>query len=299
MKTLEAGKQVAIKNILFATDFSDYSNAALPYAMAIARRFGAKLYGAHVLAAGQYIFMSPESWVAFAEEEAILKQTAIEKLEEQLRGVPHQVLSGVGDVSDVIDRLNGEHDFDLIVLGSHGRTGARKVLMGSIAEAIYRTTDCPVLNVGPNVPRDPSSKIRFQRILFSTDFARDRSAALSYAISLADEEASELLLLHVITPSASGSLSEEGLKASICRRLRELLPAEAEGCDVKCLVEVGKEFAPPAEKILEVVRERQPDLVVLGVRQRNGGVASVTHWAHSTSQHIVAHATCPVLTIRG
>jgi nucleotide-binding universal stress UspA family protein len=64
MKTLEAGKRIALNNILFATDFSPHSNAALPYALAIARQYGAKLFGAHVVPSEAYLFTAPESWPA-------------------------------------------------------------------------------------------------------------------------------------------------------------------------------------------------------------------------------------------
>jgi len=69
MKTLETSKRVALKNILFATDFSPYSNAALPYALAIARQYGARLFGAHVVPSEDYLFTAPESWPAHIQRE--------------------------------------------------------------------------------------------------------------------------------------------------------------------------------------------------------------------------------------
>ncbi len=79
----------------------------------------------------------------------------------------------------------------------------------------------------------------------------------------------------------------------------ELEPPEAESwCDVQCLVGFSRQFAPPAERILEIARERAADLIVLGVRPTHGAFSTVTHLSHTTAQHVVAHARCPVLTIR-
>ncbi len=273
------------------------SNAALPYALVIARQYGAKLFGAHVVASEDYLFTAPESWSAHIQQEEQLQQEVAARLEKQLQGVPHEVLFGVGDVWKVLSRLVGEHDVDLIVVGTHGRTAARKLLMGSVAEKIFRQATCPVLIVGPNVPDMKNSQKQFQRVLFATDFSKESLAALPYAVSLAEEDQSELALLHVVEQPSAGILDLEGVTASLVQRLKELAPTEAESwCHVECVVGFSHQFAPPAERILEIARERAADLIVLGVRPTHGVV--VTHLAHTTAQHIVAHAACPVLTIR-
>jgi universal stress protein A len=157
MKTLGAGKRIAINSVLFATDLSPHSNAALPYALAIAHQFGARLYGAHVLSSDDYLFVAPEAWPAHVQREEQLQQAAVARLEQQLRGVPHKALSGVGDVWDVLFRLIDEHDIDLLVVGSRGHTGARKLFLGSIAEKIFRQASCPVLN-GRTPGRGPAEE---------------------------------------------------------------------------------------------------------------------------------------------
>jgi nucleotide-binding universal stress UspA family protein len=298
MTTLEAGKRIALKNILFATDFSACSNAAQPYALAIAHQYGAKLFGAHVVPSEDYLFTAPESWPAHVQQEEQLQREVAARLEEQLQGVPHEVLFGVGDVWKVLSRLVGEHDIDLIVVGTHGRTAARKLLMGSVAEKIFRQATCPVLIVGPNVPGLKNGQKQFQRILFATDFSKESLAALSYAVSLAEEDQSQLVLMHVVEQPAAGILDPEGVTASLVRRLKELAPPEAEQwCRVECVIGFNHQFVPPPERILEIAREQAADLIVLGVRPTHGAV--VTHLAHTTAQHIVAHASCPVLTVRG
>ena len=297
MKTLEVGKRISLNNILFATDFSPHSNAALPYALAIACQYGAKLFGAHVLPSEDYLFVAPDAWPGYVRREEELQQEASARLEEEIRAVPHEVLSGIGDVWNVLSQLIGKHDIDLIVVGTHGRTGARKLVMGSIAEKIFRQAVCPVLTVGPSVSSKPDGEIQFQNILLATDFGEESLAALPYAISLAEENQAQLALLHVVREPAAGILDLEAVRASLVRRLQELVPPEAEPwCRVECLVEFG---GPPAERIVEIVTDRAADLIILGVRPTRGAVSMVTHLAYTTAQHIVAHASCPVLTVRG
>jgi nucleotide-binding universal stress UspA family protein len=302
MKTLEAGKRIELKNILFATDFSDYSNAALPYALAIARQYGAKLFGAHVVASEDYLFTAPDLWPAHIQEEKQLQQEVTARLDEQLRGTPHETLFGTGDVWNVLSRMLGQHDIDLLVVGTHGRTAARKLLMGSVAEKIFRQATCPVLIVGPNVSGMKNGERQFQRILFATDFSKESLAALPYAFSLAEEDQSQLALLHVVAQPSESILDREEVTASLVRRLKDLVPPEAQSwCHMEFLVEFGhlRQFVPPAERILEIASERAADLIVLGVRPTHGAVSTVTHLAHTKAQDIVAHAACPVLTIRG
>jgi nucleotide-binding universal stress UspA family protein len=296
MKTLETGKRIALKNILFATDFSPHSDVALPYALAIARQYGARLYGAHVVPSEDYLFTAPDLWPAHIQQEKQLQQEVTARLEEQLRGAPHEVLFGVGDVWNVISRLIGEHNIELLVVGTHGRTGARKLLMGSIAEKIFRHASCPVLTVGPNVVRQQKSVAEFNQILLATDFGEESVAAAPYAISLAQEQQASLSLLHVLERPHVGTVDLESNSDFLVRRLQELVPTDAE---MWCHPEYFVQFGPPAERILQFSATHGADLIVMGVHPTHGAVSTVTHLAHTTAQHIVAHATCPVLTVRG
>ena len=300
MKTLEAGKRITLSNILFSTDFSAHSDAALPYAVAIARQYGAKIYGAHVVTSEDYLFTAPDLWPTHLEQEKRLEQEVKGHLEKQLRGVPHEALFGVGDVWSTLSRLIGEYDIDLLVVGTHGRTGARKLILGSIAEKIFRQAACPVLSIGPNVSCKPAGEIQFRNILLATDFGEESSASLGYAFSLAEEAQAKLTLLHVIEQPKAGIIDLQEVTATVTSRLKDLVPPEVEAwCHVECLVEFGPQFALPAQRILEIARDQAADLIILGVRPTHRAMSTVTHLARTTAQHIVAHATSPVLTVRG
>jgi nucleotide-binding universal stress UspA family protein len=298
--TVEAGKRIALKNILFATDFSPCSNAALPYALSVTRRYGATLHAAHVMPTkAEMVLMSPENWPTVAEEEDKKAQAYIEQLEKQFQGLPHDVLTRRGKVADILAQIIEEREIDLLVLGTHGRSGVGKLFLGSIAEEIFRRAACPVLSVGPNVSAKPDGEIQFQHIVFATDFSEHSLAALPYAVSLAEEDQAQLALLHVVEQPAAGFADLEEVKASLMLRLKELVPPEAEPwCHAECLLEFGRQFAPPAERILEIAGDQAADLIVLGVRPVHGKLGLVTHLASTTAQ-ILTQAACPVLTARG
>ena len=295
MKTVETSKRIALNNILFATDFSPNSNAALPYALAIAHQFDAKLFATHVISPESYLFASPDSWPALQETEDQLRQDFVARLEEQLRGVPHQVLSQVGDIADVLFRLIHDHQIDLLVLGTHGRAGLKKLLLGSVAEKLFRRASCPVLTVGPEVVLE-KPVAEFNRILFATDFSDQSLAAAPYAIALAQEHQSRLTLLHVMETARAGTVDFEPDTEYLTRQLRELVSPEQ---DFWFEPEYVVEFGDAEEQILKAASDHKADLVVLGVRALTGSIAMATHFGHSKAQVIVAHAPCPVLTVRG
>jgi nucleotide-binding universal stress UspA family protein len=177
-----------------------------------------------------------------------------------------------------------------------------KLLLGSIAEQILRRAPCPVLTVGPRVAGLPTStfgngnsapvEIRFQRILYATDFTPQSLAAKPLAVSLAREFGAELTLLHVIEEHADLS-RKPGPLESATQRLEELV-SEKEALSPKAVVEFGS----PSGRILEVGEEHHADLIILGVRPP-GYLGVVSHVPWATVPKVVAEACCPVLTVRG
>ena len=296
MKTLEPIAQIALKRLLFATDFSACSNTALPYALAMAHLYNAKLYAAHVLTPSSYLlFASPESWPAILEAEEQKQQLNAARLEEHLQGLPHQVLSPVGDIADVIFRLVHEHEIDMLILGTHGRKGIQKLLMGSVAEKIFRQASVPVLIVGPNVPVR-TSVTRLNRIVFATDFSEESLSAFPHALSLAQEHKAHLSILHVLGQSNAGTVDFEPDNCFALRRMKELVPPES---SLYLAPHYAVEFGNAPEQIVKFASENGTNLIILGVRAPQKSVESITHFSNTTAQQIVAHANCPVLTVRG
>jgi len=141
-----------LKNVLFATDFSEGSLAALSHAAAIVRAFGANLHLCHIessapLSAG---LADPRLYWA-AGEDASQRLSALRSL-PVLKGIKPGLVLGEGDLRKELLRIVRESDIDLLVAGTRGRTGFRKMLLGSVIEEICRTVTCPILTVGPGLP---------------------------------------------------------------------------------------------------------------------------------------------------
>jgi nucleotide-binding universal stress UspA family protein len=296
MKTLDAKTRVSLENILFATDFSPAANVALPYALGIARRFGSKIYGVHARATESYVMVSPELWPSLAQKAKSESQEEASRLEKQVGAVRHEIVIEEGDTQAVLSRVIKEKDIDLIVMGTHGRGGVKKLLMGSVAEEILREAPCPVLIVGPNVSFEPALAIQMREILYATDLTLESSGAAPYGISLAQEHQAHLSLLHVLPKPGAGVLVHpEHYVDSTLRSLRNLVPPEAElWCKPEAFVMSGE----PAEKIIELAEKRRVDLIVLGACNKEVVPGAATHLPIATVHKVVAHAKCPVLTVR-
>jgi nucleotide-binding universal stress UspA family protein len=297
MKAATARTRTQIKNILFATDFSPAATAAIPYAREIARHFGADLHALHVRPPIVSPVTSPFSWAVEREAAQVADHEHRTALLGAFAEIRTEVLIEEGDIQSSLTSAIHKDLIDLVVIGTRGRSGLGKLLLGSVAEEIFREVSCPVLTVGPHSPSSPAPDGRFREILYATDFSPESEAAAAYAVSLAQEFQARLTLMHVISEQKTGELVSAGqLTASIEQLLRKLVPPEAESW---CKPEVIVESGDAAEKILEVSKQRNTDLIVLGVKPESGIPGAGTHLPIATAHKIVSHAICPVLTVRG
>ena len=300
---------LSVKNVLFATDFSATSEAALPYATAICRRFGSTLHSAHVLSDASLLMMtggvdyvSMSTIYEDAHTEAGVK---LDQISSHLEGIKHHNYVRHGQVWKNLAGIVDENQIDLIVVGTHGRSGLGKLLLGSVAEDILRHAPCPVLTVGPKVSgraKLPAIQTRgrdlapleldLQQIVFATNFDQYSALVAQKAIALAEEFRSRLTLLHVIEDYTGLGSRPDFMEDSICR-LKSLVPNDAA---LQYLPESLLEFGSPADCILKVACDREADMIVLGARA--SAELGSTHLPWSTAHHVIAKAHCPVLTVR-
>lgn len=212
---------------------------------------------------------------------------------DPLKNIPHAATVERGQVWEVLAALIQQHDIDLLVLGTRGRRGLKKLVLGSVAEQIFRQAACPVLTVGPHVAGDGMAEVKFARILFATDFSSGSLQALPYAVLLARTNSSHLILLHAL--AASTEVSWEAVIDGFAgkrQQVANLVPAMQ---DVQ--PEVMVECGPAAETILKVATSRKADLIVMGAHRASiHSLAPHLPWA--TASAVVAQACCPVLTVR-
>lgn len=291
MPTVSSMTRLSLKNILFPTDFSPASRAALPFARVLAQTYGSTILLAHAIGAEPHSRFVTDR---VPEEEELPWQHAQVELEALahdagLGAVPSKMLLGRGDVADVIPEMIAENKVDLVVLGTHGRRGVSKMILGSEAEKIYRAAICPVLVVGPKAEHTTEWSLR--RILFPVDRAEDPEPALHYALSLAEEHKSKFILMEAL-PLVPWQHRENCERRSR-QALERLIPEQSKDwCSPEYLV--GWEH--PVEAIVSVAQKREVDLIVMRVHR-----SRATSWSHlpwPVASEVIGQAPCPVLTIR-
>lgn len=294
MNTATARTQATFRNILFATDFSEAAAHAIPYVKKIAELFNANLVALYVRPPVVNPMTPPGTWANDIEVAKAEDEREREELLKTFGGIQTQVLIEEGDIQACLAAAMEKNSTDLVVIGTRGRNGLGKLLLGSVAEEIFRTVSCPVLTVGPHSgwSHGPSGELR--EILYATDLSPESRGAAAYAISLAQEFQSRLILLHVVPEQKPEDLvAPVNVEAAMQKLLRELVPSDAAArCKPECLVECGD----PSEKILEFAHLRQTDLIVLGARPEKGILT--THVPSAIAHKVVSHAECPVLTVR-
>jgi nucleotide-binding universal stress UspA family protein len=287
MKLLDTTTHLKLKNILYATDLSVTAERALPYTLEIARRYGSTLYVVHVTQPDVYPLVPPAAWPQMTTDEEMFRQERKAALDEQLRGVPHELIFQGGKVWQILSELIREKQIDLLVSSTHGRTGLEKALLGSVAEEIFRKASCPVLTVGSSVTGKPRQNAELNRILYATDFSAESLAAAPHAISLAREHRAQLILLTCI--------EDGGDVGTMLHTLRDLVPFGADlRCEPLCVAERGAH----GDKILAVSEGHGADMLVLGVPSASPHLNKKARFYRSALYKIVTQAKCPILTVR-
>ena len=298
---------IPVKNVLFATDFSAPSESALPYATAICRHFGSTLHTAHVVSdAGLLMMSGGVDYVSLntiyedAHAEAVQK---IEALSSRLEGIEHRAHVAHGRVWIRLEEIIDRQEIDLVVVGTHGRHGLGKLLLGSVAEEILRHAPCPVLTVGPRVSgraKLPALQqhdlapveLELRQILFATNFAQRSLLVAQEAVALAEEFRARLTLLHVMENYAQLGTRPE-LMNDAAFRLQSMVPSDHM---LQYVPQTVIEFGQPANQILKIAEQREADMIVLGAR--DSAEVGTSHLPWSTAHHVIAGAHCPVLTLR-
>src|SRR6266576_2529474 len=237
MSTLQASLRIAFNNVLFPTDFTSASDAVLLYVLALARTFGSKVYVTHAVTPYPPVFLPMEPVpIELGSMWHDAKQSLAHFLDvDVLKNTKHEGVLERGELWNVLDDVIHRHSIDLIILGTHGRHGLKKLVLGSSAEQIFRKASCPVLTIGPHVQQPSADGALFKQIVFATDFSAGSLGALPYALSLAEENQAHLILLHVmpLVPLRE----QDQVAATVRSRLAELiLPEAADWCRPDCVV---------------------------------------------------------------
>jgi nucleotide-binding universal stress UspA family protein len=286
----------ALTNILHLTDFSPCSDAACRWAMDIARANGATLSVVHVVVPDTLSYLAPVSPAAAVDIQENWARQEMQKIDNQLAGLPHQTIVTRGtDVWMAAEKELEKLQSELIVLGTHGKTGLTKLLLGSVAERVLRSSAVPVMTVGPGVAPEQEGDGKFHRVLLATDFAAGSALAAECAITVAQRDQAELVLLHTCKLGRRAK-SQKFADLSVAEALHRLHQLVRDADMLRGSLETCVEFGDAGTQILEVASRRNADLIVMGARKASS-VLAATHLGIGTTHNVVAHAPCPVLTV--
>jgi nucleotide-binding universal stress UspA family protein len=286
------GPSPQFRNILFLTDFSLCSDSALPYVRAIADRYGATVHVVHVVRKERMIgpLHIPHGDVQAESQAARLAMDNLAR-SDAFKGVLCTQFVERGEVLEAVCKLVSRLRTDLIILGTHGRRGLKYVVLGSLAEQLFRHAACPVLTVGPQVHNRGVAQGRIDRILYATDLSPASLRALDYGLYIARTSYAELILLHAIFYLGESPLFDldESVREAR-RRLTDLVVKS--GVDYQVVVESGR----PPDVILTTAEESKADLVIMGAH--HAGVASA-HAPWAIAHEVVCGTPCPALMVPG
>jgi nucleotide-binding universal stress UspA family protein len=300
---MAATRRTSIGRILCPIDFSDISHHALAHAAAVARWYEARLTLLYVFVNLPALDLPP----------LVLEDGARARLFGQMRAfadiVPPEVqvdcqLQEARLVHDAILAQVADTQADLLVLGTHGRSGFQRLFLGSVTEKVIRKVKCPTLIVPPRAPDiAPGAPVEFRHVLCPIDFSDGSLAALEYAINLSEEADGQLTLLHVTEMPAALTQEPFVVEDEIARirevaatdarrKLANLIPENARAyCTIDTAVVEGRVY----REILRRATETKTDLIVMGVHGR--GALDLLLFG-STTHHVIRASACPVLIVR-
>lgn len=291
MTLLHTPVEVSLKNILVATDFSPVSVSALKCVLPIARESGSVVHIVHVIHPPEIEIASPAAIADVSGEIYAEAREELHQLEAVVESVPHQTCLREGKVWAVVEDIVRSEHIDLIVVGTSGKSNVKKFFLGSVAEEIFRNATCPVLTAGPHASAADRGASLAQ-ILYVTNLFEESHYGLRYAISLAVQHKSQLMLLHVIEQEDRKPFDHEWLRA-YRRILHNLLPESADDLPVEPVLRIEIAKNSPA-RILQVADEIRADLMVMDVRPEEPWAAHLRDKVYE----IISWANCPVLTVR-
>ncbi len=277
---------VTFEHILVPTDFSDVSGRALEYAKTLAKPGDSELLLAHV-SRGDNLITSPEAaWIEAAEIEG-LEEQELEQRGAALRseGYRARTISLVGPLCDQLLSAINEYKVDLIVLGTHGRKGVERLLLGSDAEALLRHAHCPVISIGPGVEENKTWHLR--EVICATTLEPHSAEVVAYAQKLALQHGAGLILLHVKDVVSETDVDWVSFEDAFHYYALENLGKSS-------WLRTRLSSAAPGISIVDLAKQRGSDLIVMGARPAS---SMATHLPPGIAAKVLLQAPCPVMTL--
>jgi nucleotide-binding universal stress UspA family protein len=319
------------KKIMCAIDFSEFTELTLTYGRSLAAEFDARLYLCHVVAKTVMVSSHMPAYVDYIDIENERISAVRDNLETMAQefGIECEIIVTAGHPADEIEEIAREHQIDMVIAATHGGSGVKRFLIGSVTNRLVKTLSCPllVLHAGENKAiskdRDP---VKLKRILVGCDFSPDSKLAFDTALSLAQEFQTQLYLAHVVRPAKPAELTtpdyiklqegdfsgwnrsqylelqkkaEEEDPAQKSTRLsrieRQLASMVPEDCRNWCTPITILLEGRPYKELIKYAEKNEIDMIVLGIR---GHSLLEQFLVGSTTDRVISRASCPVLAVR-
>jgi nucleotide-binding universal stress UspA family protein len=277
---------VTFEHILVPTDFSDVSRRALEYAKTLAKPGNSELLLAHVSPVANLITSPEAAWIDAAEIEG-LEEQELEQRGAALRseGYRARTISLMGPLCDQLLSTIKEYKVDLIVLGTHGRKGVERLLLGSDAEALLRHAHCPVISIGPGVEENKTWHLR--EVICATTLEPHSGEVVAYAQKLALQHGAGLILLHVKDVVNETDVDWVSFEEAFHYYALEDLGKSS-------WLRTRLSSAAPGISIVDLAKQRGSDLIVMGARPAS---SMATHLPPGIAAKVLLEAPCPVMTL--
>ena len=304
--TASATAQERIATVLVPTDFSEESFKALRYGAALARRAAAALHVVHVAE----IDFAPPGAALPGRNPLVDENEEARALRQQIQevvgsGITPTFHGRTGRAFDQIVRFARELQADVIVMSTHGRTGLKRLVLGSNAERVVQHSSCPVFIVREKeqdiLSGDNAPQLQIRTILVSTDFSESAREGLTYAIRFARHFGARLLLFHAfeVSPLVSGGIHGavnpqpqiDQMRSAIDAEMRKFTEAaDFNGVAFDTKVTIGR----AADAICDYAQKENIDMIITSTHGRTGLMHVLIG---SVAEHVVRYAHCPVLVV--
>jgi nucleotide-binding universal stress UspA family protein len=280
--------QVSFENIFLASDFTAASERALEYAKGLAKRYDSHLTVMHVSKPAERILIPEGGWVADSSEnrgeEMQLKLLAEDLLCE---GFDAESICAEGAVDSTVASIAESRHADLLVAGTHGRTGFDRLLYGSRAEGIARRATMPTLLVGPKVPALETPSWELKRVLCGVSIRPESAPVAAYAHRLASDNDAAFFLYYLDDVHAPARSDERHAVAHEIRRHMEV-DGEEHNHDFAYL------YHQPAAELVALAAKSKADLIVLSAGTH---LLNLSRLHRDMVAYIATEAPCPVLVV--
>jgi nucleotide-binding universal stress UspA family protein len=301
----------AVKKVLFPTDFSELSNHALPYAIKMAKIFDAELVMLHAVTLYEHDPNDPDhhfpsldaycSEVKEAAENGF--QVCIERIGDSGVTIRRSIVQGVSPHAAILEYIDEAGDIGLIVMSTHGRSGLKHVLLGSVTENVIRYATCPVLVVKQPEHEfiDPGTgEVHISKILFPVDFSDASIKPVDFIRYIAGHYGSEVIAFHAVDVEIPPVYYTSGIDSilqldpelheRVKLKMEALVGDRLEGMNVRYVVAEGR----AVDEIRELAKKERVDLIVVG----SAGSHGIGDFLFgSTAARVIQRAVCPVLTL--